>query len=119
MEWILYAFVFLLTLPIAGTGLYFSYYDLLHPKVEKYVSSIIKVGESLLEVSTDVVGILILAISLIFFILAGTWFHSSFSKSKSDTEFFTMKINEFLAKQTGQYIPRDDLLNFISRPMQK
>lgn len=108
---LLSAFVLLATLFMAGAGIYLCNMHLKMPKADK-VASTIKFGKTL-EVSSDVVGVLVLAFSLMFFVIAGKWFHASFVPQESSIKLGD--VYQFLAKRSGQDVPRSELLEYLTK----
>ena len=108
---VLSGLVWLATLLMAAFGLYLAYLHLALPN-DGRTSSTIKLGENV-EITSDIVGILVLFLALAFFIKAGNWFHSCFQKDPRNIS--DRALMEYLVKSPSNKVSKSDLLAFLTK----
>jgi hypothetical protein len=109
MEWfrlVISAIVWVMTLSMAIAGVFLAYLHLNLPPNQE-ANSTLKIGETL-EFSSDVVGLTVMALALVFFYLAGKWFLFGTGPTGQD-------LHDFLVKTPGEHIPRSELLKYITK----
>ncbi len=102
--------VLLATLAMAAFALYLCYLHVTLGSTNGDKSQI-KFGKNF-EVSSNIVGLLVLFLTFFFFTKAGAWFHGSFPESSAIAR---EDFLEFLGKQEKKHVSRSELLDFITR----